>query len=653
MRTRFLLLALFLGLGFGSLVAVPTPAAEKADAKKIDKLIEQLGSSDFKEREQATKALDAIGEPALEALKKAAKGDDIEVRKRAATLVANIEKRTQSTRLLAPTRVHLKYKETPIKDAVADFKKKTGYDIALHDPDNKLKDRKITLDTGDVTFWEAFDKFCKAASLRQATIQDVLVQPPQPGGPGVRPGGKGIRPLPPDKAPPGTLPVEKPKAAPAPIKLEVQVQAVNGQAQAAVVVAQPAVQVQQVQIARPIGRPVQMPALGALTLVDGKPQDLPTHNAGALRIQAVPNQVNFGGGADAPLTIMLQVAAEPKVQLQYIVSTKIDKAVDDNGQKLTQFMPGEGQGGFQGGPVRIQGGGGAVIINRAPGGAAIAPVVPPGGGGFGGGGVGFGGGFGGWVQGTQQTYIQLKKGEKASKTIKELSGTLTVSVLDTPRDLIVVDNIVKAGGKTVKGKDGGHIKVVDVTKTDDGQYKLQVEMQAPQNMVPVNGGGIGIGFGGGFQGGGIQILPAPPPPAPPAKKEAPAEKKKDAPAEKTKGEPTEKPKEAPAKGGEAKKAEAKQAVQVQAVAQVKAAPAIARPIAFGGANGLKLVDAKGKEYQLVGVMFKAFAPGGPPTMEYTFKPATKDQGEPAKLIFSGSPAVTLEVPFTLKNVPVK
>ena len=118
-----------------------------------------------------------------------------------------------------------------------------------------------------------------------------------------------------------------------------------------------------------------------------------------------------------------------------------------------------------------------------------------------------------------------------------------------------------------------------------------------------------------------------------------------------------KQKEAPAKGGQAKKAEVKEAVKVQAVAQVKAAPAIAvapiaRPIAFGGANGLKLVDAKGKEYQLVGVGFKAFAPGGPPTMEYTFKPA-KDQGEPAKLIYSGSPAISVDIPFTLKNAPVQ
>ena len=39
--------------------------------------------------------------------------------------------------------------------AVADFKKQSGYDITLSDPEGKLKDRRITLDTGDVTFWQA------------------------------------------------------------------------------------------------------------------------------------------------------------------------------------------------------------------------------------------------------------------------------------------------------------------------------------------------------------------------------------------------------------------------------------------------------------------------------------------------------------------
>ena len=39
MRLRSLLPALWLAFGLGTLVVAPTPAAESADAKKVDKLI--------------------------------------------------------------------------------------------------------------------------------------------------------------------------------------------------------------------------------------------------------------------------------------------------------------------------------------------------------------------------------------------------------------------------------------------------------------------------------------------------------------------------------------------------------------------------------------------------------------------------------------
>src|SRR5262249_13471582 len=169
-RTRFLLL--ILGLGVVGLLSAPVAADNDAD--KIDQLIEQLGSGTFKDRESATKALDAIGAPALEKLRKAAESEDLEIKRRAADLVKRIEKRAEVSRVLQAKRVHLVYKDTPLKDAVADFKKKSGYDVALLDAENKIGDRKITLDTGDVTFWEAFDKFCEAAGVQQVTQQDMM-----------------------------------------------------------------------------------------------------------------------------------------------------------------------------------------------------------------------------------------------------------------------------------------------------------------------------------------------------------------------------------------------------------------------------------------------------------------------------------------------
>src|SRR5262249_2872619 len=152
-------------LGLAALMVIPTGAAEPPDAKTIDKLVERLGSEDFTDREKAATDLDACGAAALPALRKAAESKDAEISKRSAELVAKIEKRVESERLLAPKRVHLIYKDTPIAEAVADFAKKSGYPLTLSDPENKLADRKITLDTGDVTFWQAFDQFCTKADL--------------------------------------------------------------------------------------------------------------------------------------------------------------------------------------------------------------------------------------------------------------------------------------------------------------------------------------------------------------------------------------------------------------------------------------------------------------------------------------------------------
>jgi hypothetical protein len=73
------------------LAAGECPAAEP-EVGKIDALIEKLGSEKFPEREAASKALEAIGNPALAALRRAAiHSEDAETRRRARLLVSLIE----------------------------------------------------------------------------------------------------------------------------------------------------------------------------------------------------------------------------------------------------------------------------------------------------------------------------------------------------------------------------------------------------------------------------------------------------------------------------------------------------------------------------------------------------------------------------------
>jgi hypothetical protein len=73
------------------LVPLRSAPAQAAEEKEIQRLVKQLASDDFQQREAATKRLTEIGEPALGALEHAQIGDDPEVRTRAEDIVAAIE----------------------------------------------------------------------------------------------------------------------------------------------------------------------------------------------------------------------------------------------------------------------------------------------------------------------------------------------------------------------------------------------------------------------------------------------------------------------------------------------------------------------------------------------------------------------------------
>jgi hypothetical protein len=566
MKTRCLILALVVGLGLGSAGMLQAVGDKKANATEVAKLIAQLGSKKFKEREKAVKALEAMGAPALPALRKAAASDDKEISKLAKDLIDKIEKQVEAAALLEPTKVHLVCKDTAVPDAVADLAKQSKYDIKLTDgAKEKLAKRKITLDTGKVTFWEAFDRLCKKANLVEAGVQMP-----------------GVRPVPPIRLQPLPVPV-KPAAppakqlAPAAVQnVQVQVQVVPAAAQpGALPPAPPPVPGGGVRIQPfPIGNANQ------IILDDGKPEDVPTCYSGAFRIRLKLNALNMAvpqpgqnakPAAKKTLFAQLEVRAEPKVKGWYLSGKPtLETATDDQGQKLTVFQPEVPRGG----PVRF----GNPVPAIAPAGGRMAPMPL-------------------WRGNNQQTtYLQLNLGEKEAKKIKVFKGKLAVQTQTAPAALITVDNILKAAGKTVKGAKGGSIKVLEAAKDEDGNYKVRFELERPAG---VSGGVSYGGFGGG-------VVPAPRP-APP-----------------------------PAKGGNFQ-------VQIQIGGGGRAGIGWASP----GMGGLSLVDAKGKPFLLVG----ATAQAGQGVKEQTliFKP-NKGQGEPAKFIFTGQRSVTVDIPFSFKDV---
>ena len=643
-------LLVVLGVGLGLAVALPSPAAEnKTDGGHIAKLIDQLGSPKFAEREDAMKELEKIGVPALPALRKATKSNDAETRRRAEELVGKLSKLEETAKVLTPTTVRLVYKDTPVADAVADIAKKTGFQITLVGDTAKLADRKVTLDTGETTFWQALDQFCEKAGLVETGVAGRSI--PVDERPRPLPAGRRAPAQPAPAKPAANAPVQpQAKVEVKEAKAEVKEVTVEVKANAAVAVAQvqavpppapggAAAPVQFARVIRPGYRPY---STNQIMLMDGKADKLPTCYSGAVRIQALrPNTPAAASVTrEGEKLLILEASPEPKLQWQYAQGVRIEKAIDDNGQQLAQSMAvAQDQGGVEEIQI-INGGGGRQVIafNKVMADRAV------------------------YFGGQRQVPVRLKAGDKPSKKLKELTGTISAQVRTAPQALLVVEQVMKATGKTIKGKEGGSIKVIDAKREDD-QIKLQLEMEMPPNVMAASGAVEDFGMGMVMPVRAIQVLPAqaaPPPPAvvPPAPAAPPAEAPP-APAPK-------KGAQAPAAPAGKAKAEVAAAAPApapaagQAVPPPQAAPAQAgavfvnaRRAVYANFNGLSLLDEKGQGYQLVGVNSQGRANGKTIVYEYTLTyKLAKGQGDPAKLIFSGQRLVTVDIPFTLKDVPL-
>jgi hypothetical protein len=156
-------LALVAGLLLGQ---APAPAG-KADEAAVKRLVLLLGSRKYAEREAAGRQLEALGEAALPALRRAARGTDLETSRRAGLLVVRIEDRLEVARLLTGTRVRLTFKDTPVLDAVEEVAARTGFHLQVEGDTAALEARTVSLDTGLTTAWEALAQFCRKAGLTE------------------------------------------------------------------------------------------------------------------------------------------------------------------------------------------------------------------------------------------------------------------------------------------------------------------------------------------------------------------------------------------------------------------------------------------------------------------------------------------------------
>jgi hypothetical protein len=222
---------------------------------------------------------------------------------------------------------------------------------------------------------------------------------------------------------------------------------------------------------------------------------------------------------------------------------------------------------------------------------------------------------------TQYLPARLKAGEKPAKALREVRGAVGARLLAEPRPLLAVDDVLNSAGKTFKGDGGGAIRVLEVARDGGGEDRvtLRFEVDLPPD-VP------GVGEGVVVPGGRIRrvIVPAPAP--------------------------------LPAPGGGAMLPAAPGGVLVVMAGLPPGGPGPAEPAAAPAARrpstGPSVLDDRGEPLELAAVNrnFRREARGV--VREYTLAVQPRAGRKPAKLVFAESKMVNVEIPFTLKDVPL-
>src|SRR5262245_7411373 len=283
MRTCAILPAVTAGLWLAAAHGAEAPTPDQ-----VEQLVAQLGSPAYRERVAASRALDALGDAALEALRRAGLSADAETRRRALELVERIERRAATARLLAPATFSLDIHQLTRNEAIAEFNKVTGANVRLHSTEAVgTAGRQVSLRTGPVTFWDALEQFCKAADLRE---WDGVT--PLAGLPGVA------------ESQPSTLQI------PGGIQGQIIIRGTPSRPSA------PAPQ---------------------FVLLEGPAIPAVEARLGAVRVRSLLPGTPFPAEPVAHDEVLfpLQVSAEPRLQWQGALTLRLERAIDDRGQSLT------------------------------------------------------------------------------------------------------------------------------------------------------------------------------------------------------------------------------------------------------------------------------------------------------------------------------
>jgi hypothetical protein len=156
-----------------------TSLAQQSPHKRAEaaKLVEQLGSEEFQERETATRQLEELGPGVLDELRAGLKSENPETARRARELFRKAERRLDNEKVTAPTLVELNAKDQTLESILADLWKQANHQVVLIGPKaDELVAKKLTLNTGGkVPFWEAVLKTCDAVELQIAGVGGIYL----------------------------------------------------------------------------------------------------------------------------------------------------------------------------------------------------------------------------------------------------------------------------------------------------------------------------------------------------------------------------------------------------------------------------------------------------------------------------------------------
>src|SRR5262249_4436858 len=82
--------------------------------------------------------------------------------------------------------------------------------------------------------------------------------------------------------------------------------------------------------------------------------------------------------------------------------------------------------------------------------------------------------------GNKQTTITLQSGSKPSKRIKELHGVVMAQIEAPAEPLVVVDDVLTRKDFVARGASDSAVRVLDIAKEENGQYKVRVAVTAPK-----------------------------------------------------------------------------------------------------------------------------------------------------------------------------